>query len=307
VLGNNRIHWTADLLAFYFRRKILDQKVPLLANVKLTYRCNLKCGACPFHHRALEPDSHMSWETATNALAALRMTGCRLVVFEGGEPLLWRDGLHDFSELAACAKQSFLRVAVTTNGTFTLDLPTDIVCVSVDGLKNTHDRLRSNSYDVVRANLLATTHPKVLVHFTINRENWRDLHELAEELRGIPSVRGMTVQLFYPYGQDEEPLALNAAERKEALEKLIGLKKRGYSILNSLSGLKGMIDNTWKCSEDILMNIDPNGQLTRGCYVKSRGQVNCRECGFTPLAEAAGALHFIPGSLLAGWRIFIQR
>lgn len=303
----NTLHWTASLLAFYFRRKILRQRIPLLANVKLTYRCNLKCRACPFHHRAMEPDSHMSWEMAMNALGALRMSGCKLVVFEGGEPLLWRDGPHDFGELAAYAKKSFLRVAVTTNGTFPLDVPTDIVWVSLDGLKPTHDRLRSNSFDAVRINLQATSHPKVLVHFTVNRENWRDLDDLAEELKGIPSVRGMTVQLFYPYGQDEEPLALDASERRAALEKIIQLKRRGYPILNSVGRLKAMIGNTWKCQDDILINVDPNGQLTKGCYVKSRGQVSCPDCGFTPVAEASGALHFIPGSLLAGWRIFIKR
>ena len=34
-------------LAFFFRRKVLRQKQPLLASFKLTYRCNLACQACP--------------------------------------------------------------------------------------------------------------------------------------------------------------------------------------------------------------------------------------------------------------------
>ena len=47
-----------------------------------------------------------------------------------------------------------------------------------------------------------------MVHFTMHRENWQDLHPLAALLKKIPSVKGMTVQLFYPYDQGESSLAL---------------------------------------------------------------------------------------------------
>jgi len=43
-----QILWCIDLLGFYFRRKVLRQKIPLLASFKLTYRCNLKCRDCGF-------------------------------------------------------------------------------------------------------------------------------------------------------------------------------------------------------------------------------------------------------------------
>ena len=304
---SSRLHWSADLLAFYLGRKLLRRKTPLIANVKLTYRCNLRCGACPFHRRAKEPNAHMTWETAVNALSALRAMGCRLVVFEGGEPLLWRDGPHDFASLAEFAKKRFLRVAVTTNGTFPIDVPTDIVWVSLDGLKPTHDRLRSDSFDAAWRNLQAARHPRVLIHFTLNRENWRDLEGLMEVLRGVPAVRGMTVQLFYPYGQEEIPLALDPKERKAALEAVIRMKRRGCPILNSEGRLRAMIANTWKCRDDILVNVDPDGQLTQGCYVKSRGRVHCSQCGFTPVAEASGAIDLLPGAIAAGWRIFLER
>ena len=67
-----------------------------------------------------------------------------------------------------------------------------------------------------------------------------------------------------------------------------------------------MIDNRWFCHDDILINVDPDGTITKGCYVKSRGEINCDACGFTPVAEASGALDFIPGSLYAGWRLFLK-
>jgi Fe-coproporphyrin III synthase len=60
------------------------------------------------------------------------------------------------------------------------------------------------------------------------------------------------------------------------------------------------------CRDDILINVDPDGTITRGCYVKSRGTVNCDACGFTPVAEASGALDLMPGSLWAGWKLFLK-
>jgi Fe-coproporphyrin III synthase len=296
---------TADLLKFFFARKVLGQKPPLIASFKLTYRCNLACRGCPFHLRAGEKDAHMGWDEAINALDALKDCGTRIVVFEGGEPFLWRDGAHDLAELIFYAKKRFLRVGVTTNGTLPLDVPADVLWVSLDGLKETHDRLRDGSFDRVWENLRTTKHPKIFVHFTMNRENWREMEELLERLREVPAVRGATLQLFYPYGQGEEALSLSPAERREALEKAIGLKKN-YPLLNSRSSLRRMIENKWSCHDDILINVDPGGAITGGCYVKSRGTISCRDCGFTPVTEASGALDLSPPSLFAGWRIFLQ-
>ncbi len=278
--------WALDLLDFYFHRKILRQRIPLLASFKLTYRCNLSCSACPFHGRAAENNSHITWGGAVAALDALKMYGTRIVVFEGGEPFLWRDGNHGLHDLVMYAKKCFLRVAVTTNGTFPLDVPADIVWVSIDGLNGTHDRLRSGSFERIWSNLKSADHPRVLVHFTMNRLNWRELDQLAEKLKHVPAVKGLSVQLFYPYDQVESSLALLPDERKSALENVMRLKK-SYPIINSERCLKDMIGNSWHCHDDVLINVDPDGKLTQGCYVKSRGKVNCRECGFTPVAEAS--------------------
>lgn len=298
-------HWFMELLTFYFRRKVLRQALPLLASFKVTYACNLRCSACPFHHRIDEENSHMTWHRAIGALHRLKRLGTRIVVFEGGEPFLWRDGPHDIHDLVHYAKKLFMRVAVTTNGTFPLDSSADVIWVSLDGCRETHDRLRDGSFDSAWRNLQMTSHPRVFVHFTMNRENWRDLEVLAEQLEDVPAVKGMTLQLFYPYGQGEEALALLPEERRRALEGAIGLKKRGYPLLNSAGRLRGMIKNGWVCHDDILANVDPDGTVTTGCYVKNRGKIHCRDCGFTPVAEASGALDLRPGSIYAGWRIYI--
>jgi len=302
-----RAPWFVSLLSFYVQRVLLRRKLPLLASFKLTYRCNLACSACPFHHRAAEPGSHMSWETAVRCLQEVHGRGCRLVVFEGGEPFLWQDGRHGLADLVCLAKSMFLRVAVTTNGTLPLDIPADVIWVSIDGLQETHDMLRSRSFDRAWGTLRNSQHPKLLVHVTINRANWRELEPLMKKLRELPAVKGVTVQIFYPYAQGEEPLGLSPQERRAALESAMELKRRGYPILNSRSRLKAMIENRWTCHDDVLVNVDPDGTITSGCYVKSRGKIHCESCGFTPVAEASGALQLRPGPILAGWRIYLRR
>lgn len=247
----------------------------------------------------------MDWDTARSSLDRLADMGCPIVVFEGGEPLLWSDHRHTFSELAGYALKRFACVAATTNGTQSLDVPTDILWVSVDGTRETHNLLRSGSYDTVMANLKTSHHPRLFVHYTISRQNWMDFPAAVRTISALPAVKGITVQLFYPYHQGEEPLSLGPAERREVLGQAIRLKAMGYPILNSAWGLKAMVNNSWTCRARLLANVDPDGKITRGCYVKNRGVVVCSQCGFTPVAEASGAYAFIPGPLGAGMRIFL--
>jgi len=294
-----------SLARFFVQTRVLRHRRPLLASFKLTYRCNLTCPACPFHLRA-DQGAHITWEKAVKGLEQLKRMGCRIVIFEGGEPLLWRDGPHGFDDLCAIARRRFLCVGATTNGTRALNVATDVLWVSLDGIKASHDRLRCGTYDQVMTNLRASTHPRLYVHYTLNRENWRDFPLAIAQLTTIPQVKGVTVQFFYPYGQGEAALALERPERAEAIATLVRLKKAGYPILNSRGRLEAMRDNTWRCHDWLLANVEPDGRISTGCYVRGRGKINCAACGFTPVAEASAAYELKPGALLAGWRIFLE-
>jgi MoaA/NifB/PqqE/SkfB family radical SAM enzyme len=196
-----RPNWAISLLSFYLQRKILRRKPPLFASFKITYHCNLSCAACPFHLRAGEAHSHMTWDGAIDALDELKARGTQIITFEGGEPLLWRDGKHSFRDVVEYAKKHFFCVTVTTNGILPLAVPADVIWVSIDGLPETHNRLRSNSFERIWSNISSAGNARVLVHFTINRMNWRELEELAQMLKKQSVIKGISVQLFYPYGQ----------------------------------------------------------------------------------------------------------
>jgi MoaA/NifB/PqqE/SkfB family radical SAM enzyme len=275
-----------------------------MASVKLTHRCNLSCRACPFHRGADADERHMGWETARSSIESLEAVGCAVVIFEGGEPLLWTDGRRTFSDLARLARGRFACVGATTNGTMALDVPTDLVWVSIDGSRRTHDALRSGSYDRALDNIRSSKHPRIYVHTTVNRENFGELPLIAKEVCAIPQVKGMTVQFFYPYRRGEDDLSLSRAQRTRAIEDALWLKRLGYPILNSSRGLEAMKDNTWRCRPFLLANVDPDGAIRIGCYASTRAQVNCSECGFTPMAELSLAFDLSPGAMAAGLRIF---
>ena len=226
----------------------------------------------------------------------------------GGEPLLWQDGGHHFSDLAEHARSMFRKIGVTTNGSLPLDVPTDLLWVSLDGAREQHNRRRDGSFDRALHNIRTSRHRCIYIHYTVNRENIDDIPILAGLLGSEPNIRGITFQFFYPYHQGELDLALNQAERERAVRIMLKVKRSGkLPVLNSSGMLQSMAGNTWRCRPWMLANVDPDGALWTGCYLGKRGEIRCDHCGFTPVAEASRALSLHPGALQAGRRIFFPR
>jgi Fe-coproporphyrin III synthase len=293
------------MVDFGIKTKIMGRKIPLLASFKLTYRCNLKCPGCPFHARCSEPGSHLSWPQAVAAMDRLQEMGCRFVIFEGGEPLLWKDGERSFKDIATEASKRFLRTGVVTNGTLPLNAKTDILWISLDGPADAHNDLRCNSWDTIMRNLESSEHRRIYAHCTVNRANAARLEDLAAAVSAISRIRGITFQFFYPYNRGERELSLTGEEREMAVRTILGIRGRAeVRVLNSRGTLKRMVKNNWKCREWLLANVHPDGTVSTGCYVRGRGEVRCDLCGFTPVAEASRSFGLHPGALLSGIRIF---
>lgn len=279
-------------------------KRPLLASYKLTYRCNLRCQQCPFPD---DTGGEAGYAQVCQVLDRLYQRGNRIVVFEGGEPLLWRDGERGFNDLARYARQRFACVAVTTNGTLPLDVDTDIVWASVDGFAETHNRLRgADIFERVTGHLREAGHPRRFAHITANAENAAELPALIRFLSGI--VKGITLQFYYPYRPDEDgrpdPLFLPWAERRALLDQVIALKQEGYPVLNSVASLRALKTNHWRCLPWLIDCANPDGSIHQGCYLQNRAAIDCAKCGFSPYTEISLAFRGSPQAILAGMRIF---
>lgn len=283
----------------YYLRSLVGPKRPILGGMKLTHECNLRCAHCPFWKMS---GPSLSFEQAVSSMRTLRDWGVRIIIIEGGEPFLWRDGGYALENVVEEAKGLFFCVGVTTNGTFPIENGADIVWVSIDGLKETHDRLRGPSFDRIMANVRVSPHPRVFAHVTINSLNWQEIPQLIEFL--TEKVRGITIQFHYPYEGLDEGLFLPFDKRSEILGRLIEMKGEGFPLADSYACLEALKDNKWRCRPWMIASVDPDGRLTHGCYVKGRGEVACERCGFSAHTEISLAYSGVFESILLGDRIF---
>ncbi len=283
----------------YYIKSLLGKKRPLLGGIKLTNNCNLKCEHCPFWKK---PKESLSFKHAVSVMKTLYQQGVRIIIIEGGEPFLWRDGEYGIEDIVKEAKKIFFSVGITTNGTFPIEVNANIIWVSIDGLKNTHDRIRCGSFDKIISNIEASSHPRIYAHITINSLNRKEIPELVKFLSS--NVKGITVQFHYPYLEGEKDLSLSDFERKNVLEELIVMKKQGLPVANTYTCLRALKDNRWKCHPWMIASVEPDGRITHGCYVKNRGKISCEKCGFSAHTEISLAYSGCLESILLGNKIF---
>ena len=286
-------------LLSYYLGSLVGRKRPLLGGMKLTHNCNLTCIHCPFWKRE---KASLSYPQAVSSLRALHELGVRIIIFEGGEPFLWKDGRYRLGDVVGEARKLFFSVGVTTNGTFPIEIDSDNVWVSIDGMKETHDRIRGMSFERIVANVEASSHPRIYAHMTINSINAEEIPQLVEFL--APRVRGITIQFHYPYEEVADELFLPFDRRRAVLDNLIRMKRQGLPLADSYACLEALKENRWKCRPWMIASVDPTGRLTRGCYVKDRGEISCERCGFSAHTEISLAYSGVLGSILVGGRIF---
>jgi len=141
----------------------------------------------------------------------------------------------------------------------------------------------------------------MFANITINSINGAEIPDLVKFLKG--KVKGITIQFHYPY-EKEDSLTLAFDERRKVLNGLIGLKKKGYPIADSYRALDALKHNSWRCRDWMLANVEPDGTIHLGCYVKGRGDIQCRWCGFAAHTEISLAYGWHVPSIMAGRKIF---
>ena len=294
-----RLPWYLYFLTYFVKCRIFKRRIPLLAGFKITNRCNLRCIHCPFWKRT-SPEM-LTFDQVKQILLTLYGMGIRILILEGGEPSLWKDGSHTIHDVVEYAQTLFFSVGMTTNGTVPLTVPTNTVWVSVDGLRETHNRIRDNSFDRVIKHIQNSNHPNIYANITINQINYSEIPDLIKSLAG--KVKGITIQFHYPY-ENDDILTLPFKERRQVLDTLITLKREGYPITDSYRCLESLKDNNWHCHDWMLANVEQDGSINLGCYVKGRGDIQCKMCGFAAHTEISLAYEWHLEAILVGRKIF---
>jgi Fe-coproporphyrin III synthase len=285
----------------FVKYSVFGDVAPILAGYKITNKCNLRCKHCPFWRRS---GQEQDFEGIVATMERLRRLGVMILILEGGEPLIWRDGEKTFRDVVAAARNIFPCVCATTNGTIPWsDLPLDRVWVSLDGPGSIHDAIRGDGvFNRVMANLKEAGQGRALVSATISRFNLAAIPDLIALLKGLAA--GVTIQFYYPYDGLPDKLFIEPAERAPLLDELILMKKKGYPVANSVASLSEMKQRLWTCVDGFLANAEPDGSIEEGCYLKNRGNADCSKCGFTAHNEMSLAFRLTPGSILCGLKIF---
>jgi 12,18-didecarboxysiroheme deacetylase len=162
----------------------------------MTRRCNLRCVHCYSQSQNKVYPEELTTAEGKVLIDDLASFSCPVILFSGGEPLM-RD---DLSELVRHATDRGIRAVISTNGTLITDdfartftkIGLSYVGVSLDGLRETHDRFRGvkGAFDGAMTGIRRCLDAgiKVGIRFTINRQNASDIPFIFDliEAEGIP-------------------------------------------------------------------------------------------------------------------------
>ena len=213
---------------------VRERPFPAYVVWELTLRCDHACTHCG-SRAGVARDGELSTDEALDVVAQLAAMGAREVALIGGEAYL-----HDgFLEICRALAARGIGAALVTGGRGITDgLARDLASaglthagVSIDGLEDTHDRMRNlrgswraamTALDRLRAAGVPTSS-----NINLNRLNQRDLEPLYELLRA-KGIESWQIQLTAPLGRaaDRPELLLQPWELTDVVPRIAALKQR---------------------------------------------------------------------------------
>ncbi len=280
------------------------RRIPERCIWSITNQCNLECIHCETHAK-FPHANELSLQQMTQVADELCDLGCRRVNLTGGEPLL----SPHWEGLCKYLKQLGLCVQLITNGTWLDDAMigrllragVNGLSVSVDGLRDTHNRTRiaptghptsafDSTLDGIRR---ALPHLPVGIITQINQDNWLELESLGE-LLGSLGVEHWQLQLAIPNAHVQalgRPYVL-APEQLPALADLI-VQGRAHTRFPPIE----VTDTIGYCSrQELEIRNRTVPMMWFGCNAGVRLlSISCagkvRGCSGLPAEFDAGSLH----------------
>ena len=152
----------------------------------LIRRCNLTCKHCYSISADRDFEGELNTKEVFSVMDDLKSFHVPVLILSGGEPLL----RPDIFEISRRAKDMGFYVGLSTNGTLIdeamigkiADVGYDYVGISIDGIRETHDRFRrkEGAFDAsMHAIRLCRDHGiKIGMRFTLTQDNAHELPEL---------------------------------------------------------------------------------------------------------------------------------
>jgi radical SAM protein with 4Fe4S-binding SPASM domain len=258
---------------------------PIRMYFELTSACNLRCKTC-FNQSGKPKPDELTTEEVKKTLKGFRNDNVFDVRFSGGE----LTARSDWFELLKYAKDLGFSVSFNTNGVYRnhedtvekiVSLNADQVAISIDGGKDFHNYIRSNSTFEKAVKTLKDLHKKgthLRINTVLTRGSGNDLEEILE----LASQYVEEINFFYMRTAGR---ALDILDQVMTYDELLAFDekiepyKAKYPHVNILHGAKVLainsIDKIKKNNVGLKMggpdgftrfNILPNGSIWPGGY-----------------------------------------
>jgi len=277
--------------------KILNRSLclPYEVLITLTNRCNLKCIMCSFSNSNMDIADELKTKDIINMIDQIAKLNIKGIVFSGGEPFL-RDDLFEIIHYAS--KNDIKNSSLLTNGTIiNEEIISKInssglksICVSIDGLENTHDYIRGRgtfkkSMDFIQ--IVQKQCPQVSLSITSIIMN-RNLEDIPKLIKLYKEMR-INLVSFQPVIYDNTNW--NDKQKRDDLwvsEAKLHLLDRVIDEITAFKKSNDIINNDYNFLESIR-------HYYRGDICKKIKRLNCYE-GFRRFTITAGGRIWICGT-----------
>lgn len=263
---------------------------PIFANVKITENCNSRCITC--NAWEIKYDNECSTLEFENIMKQIRQIGIEQIRFTGGEPLL----REDIGDLIKKARHlGFKSIAIQTNGLLLSRKAEELVesgittvSVSVDGIGETHDRIRGipNGFDksiegIKKLSKIAYNKKmkvNVGISTTLSSLNTKEVPDLIKLCKALNIEWGLNIldeNLYFFKNVNMSALHIKDAKVIDNMINYIKYTKK------KMPGVIGIDDNSLVYCKDYLKNtikeppcvlgyltvyIGSNGEIYSGCW-----------------------------------------
>lgn len=234
--------WTkrAKMLYRFFLYKIGVDKRAVFAVLTVNSQCNFTCKYCFADYCQRNNEKPLPTERMLQTIDELADYGVIYINIHGGEALLRKD----IGEIINYALSKGMFVNLITNGALLKRRWDDVknvdtLCVSMDGREENNDKNRGKgTYKIATEAIEFALSQGVTVRITmtISQYTKNDIEWIAEWAK----KNKVYIHPFLLFDQESLPeeLWMTPEENKEAMRKLIALKRKGYPILYSLKTLE---------------------------------------------------------------------
>jgi len=228
---------------FGIKTIIFKMQKPILGTIILTDNCNLSCKHCAVNNinKVMYP-----YEDIVEEMKAFYSEGIRILFFCGGETLVWESAGKNIKDLIHEAKEiGFLLVNIVTNGTIELDIPeADVIFLSLDGGRETHNFIRGDTFDKIMVNVAKANNSNICVYMAVNNTNLEDIEVVCKIVKENPNLNSVSFNFHTPY-KGTETLSLSKDQKIDAVNTIKTMIKKKYPVFNLLSALDYYLKDKW--------------------------------------------------------------